>query len=130
MTGFKTLDTPAAQAGQGPRIISNKKLVAKMKSGTLSPDIAARLAYDINVGNIAVVKLPAKLSRMMTGTTVAGLAAERRKNKPVNGNGKHRVLYKNTLTDSDIDSVVTKIGPEKVMQSLDRITRPVAIAAE
>jgi hypothetical protein len=33
-------------------------------------------------------------------------------------------------TDDDVDRIVTKLGPERVMRALDRATRPHAVAAE
>jgi hypothetical protein len=117
--------TPPGNGGQVPAIkqISGKKLARRLKEGTLSPELAARLAYDLNTGHVAVSKLPAKWSRMMTGATVAGLASVRRTLRATNGNG-HRVLYRRNPSDADIDTVVAKIGPDKVMASLDRLTKP------
>jgi len=35
-----------------------------------------------------------------------------------------------TVTDREVDRVVAEIGYERIMQSLDRATRPTAVAAE
>jgi hypothetical protein len=125
--------TPPGNGGQAPPVkrISGLRLARALKAGTINPVIAARLAYDLNTGHVIISRLTAKQARMLTGAKCADLAAVRREMRSTNGNGKHaRVLYRHDLTDIDIDTVVTKIGAEKVMQSLDRLTKPYAVAAE
>jgi hypothetical protein len=118
------------KGGQVPaavKQISGKKLAKQLKTGAISPDFAARLAYDLNTGHLAVSRLTAKQSRWLTGATCADLARVRREMRATNGNsngGNGRVLYRHDVADSDVDAIVTKVGAERVMASLDRLTKP------
>jgi len=103
--------------------ISGKELAKALKAGTVTPDFTAWLAYRLQVGGAWLHHLTAKQARQVTGAICADLAAERRKNRPANGNGK-RVLYRRNPTEADVDAIVAKLGPDKVMQALDRMTKP------
>jgi len=44
-----------------------------------------------------------------------------------NGNGTdnlRRVLFRNNPTDSDVDVIVAQVGTERLMDALDRATKP------
>jgi hypothetical protein len=117
--------TPA-NGGQVPgRDISGRKLAKALKVGTFTPDGRARLALRLQDGSAFLHHLTAKQARQLTGAKVCDVAAARRAERPVNGNGKHaRVFYRHDLLDGDIDTIVAKIGPDKVMAALDRLTKP------
>src|SRR5262249_50099425 len=89
----------------------------------VTPDFTAWLAYRLQVGGAWLHHLTAKQARQVTGAICADLAAERRKNRPANGNGK-RVLYRRNPTEADVDAIVPQLGPDTVMQALDRMTKP------
>jgi len=122
------LNTPPAN-GRQVRDVNGRKLDKALKAGTVQPGFAAWLAYRMQSGAVFLHHLTAQQACALTGATCADLAAERRKHRSANGNGR-RVLYRRAATDNDIDAVVTKLGTEKVLAALDRITRPSLVAAE
>jgi hypothetical protein len=94
-----------------------------LKAGTINPEFAARLAYGLRTGTV-IGNLTAKQAKGLTGATTGNLAAVRRANRPVGP----RVLYRSKLSTTGIDAIVTKIGEEKVLASLDRLTAPALVA--
>jgi len=105
--------------------VSGRKLAQALKAGTIPPEFAARLAYDMQTGTVVVGQLPARWARAMTGATRAGLAAERRAHRRGNGNGGPRVLYRrHDLSDEIVDTIVHQVGTERMMAALDRATHP------
>lgn len=106
-----------------PKPISGRKLAKALKAGTVPPGFVPWLAFQLQTGGAYLYSLTAKQSRQVTGAKCAELAAERRKHRPTNGNG-HRVLFRRDLTDSDVDAIIGQVGPDKVMQALDRLTKP------
>jgi hypothetical protein len=107
-----------------PSDINGRKLARALKTGTIPADWQARLALRLQEGAVFLHHLTAKQARQVTGAKCADLAAERRKHRQANGDGKRRVLYRGKVSDSDIDAVVAKLGPDKVMAALDRLTKP------
>jgi hypothetical protein len=99
-----------------------------MKAGTVEPGFADWLAYKLQVGEVFVHHLSARQARALTGARCADLAAVHRANRRSNGrngNGsKRRVFYRRVASDADLDGVIQKLGPNKVMQALDRLTKP------
>jgi hypothetical protein len=124
-------NTPTNGSGQAPaaRNINGKKLARALKAGTVQPGLAAWLAYEFQAGGAYLHHLTAKQARWLTGAKCADLAAERRKHRQTNGNGK-RVLYRLAPTDSDLDAVIAKLGADRIMKALDRYTQPQMFAAE
>jgi hypothetical protein len=85
----------------------------------------ARLAADLANGTALIWPLTIKQAASLARVPALDVAKYRH-----NGNGK-RVLYRREVGDSDIDAVIAKLGPEKVMAALDRYTAPrFAFAAE
>jgi hypothetical protein len=125
------LHVTTTETTPGVKKVSGQKLARWRKMGLIPPVFAARLADALQVGTVVLSDLTDKQACAVVGATVAGLAAvrrERRKHRATT-NGT-RVLYRRAQTDGDVDAVVAKIGADRVMQSLDRITRPTLVAAE
>jgi hypothetical protein len=114
---------PTSAATHPVKQISGKKMAARLKAGTIIPYLQAKVAYELQTGRLAISHLTAKQARQLTGAKCADLASVRREMRQANGNGK-RVLYRRAVADSDIDVIVGQVGPEKVMQALDRYTAP------
>ena len=127
---LRRVDSSSETGGQA-RIpdVNGRKLANAIKAGTLKPDFAAWLAYRLQIGEVLLHHLTARQARQVTGATCADLAAERRKNRRVNGNGC-RVLYRRNPSDTDIDTIVARLGADRVLAALDRITTPTLSAAE
>jgi hypothetical protein len=43
---------------------------------------------------------------------------------------KRRVLFRNDLSDVDVDVLIAQIGPSRIMDAVDRYTQPRLFAAE
>jgi hypothetical protein len=106
-----------------PHVIIGWKLAQLLKKGAAKDAILSKLAYELQTGEVAVTNLTAKQARSLTCASRSGLAAERRAHKQANGHGP-RVLYKKIVSDADVDTLITKVGPERVMAALDRYTQP------
>jgi hypothetical protein len=108
--------------------VNGRRLAQALKAGTMYPDVAAHLAYALEVGTVVASKLPAKWARMMTGATRGELAAVRRAHRRArqrtNGNGGSRVLYRHDVSDEIVDTIVDQVGVERLMAALDRATHP------
>ena len=96
----------------------------------------ALLAYQVETGAVTVQGLPraqsARLCRVARGYvgTVAKLdpaTREKVRAAPFLLTGIHQ---KRIMSDSGVDALVDKIGLERVLASLDRLTTPKAVAAE
>jgi hypothetical protein len=112
--------------GQGPSDINGQKLAKALKAGAIPPDWRARLALRLQDGSTFLHHLTAKQARQVTGARVGDLAAARRAERP-NDNGTdnlRRVLFRNNPTDSDVDVIVAQVGTERLMDALDRATKP------
>jgi hypothetical protein len=119
-------NTPPGRCVQVPaKNVNGKRLAKALKSGT-APGFAAWLAIQLQTGGVWLHHLSDKQARQLTGAKRSDVAAERRKHKPTNGNGKRtrRVLYKRTLADADFDAVVSTIGAERLWKAIDRHTQP------
>jgi len=109
-----------------PSDINGRKLSRALKAGKLPSDWRARLALRLQEGAVFLHHLTARQARLLTGAKVGDVAAARRVERP-NGNGTdnlRRVLFRNNPTDSDVDVIVAQVGTERLMDALDRATKP------
>jgi hypothetical protein len=101
-------------------IVTGRRLTKRLRQGT-SPE---HLAYDLQAGSLWLIKLTRQQARLLTGTA----ATVRRGRQPArNGNG--RLLYRRNLSGDEVYHLVAELGPSRVLEALDRLTRP-AVAAE
>jgi hypothetical protein len=117
-------DTAPNGAQVPARDLNGGKLSRALKAETIPPAWRARLALRLQDGSLFLHHLTAEQARQITGARVSELAAARRAERPVNGNGHVRVLFRNVLADGDIDAIVAKVGAERMMAALDRATKP------
>ena len=115
------------------RDLNGHKLSRRVQRG-LSPTFRALLAYQLESGGVCVHHLTRKqalaLARASSGyvSTVARLSPQER-DQLGKGILSLSALHNRPPTDADVDRIVTKLGPTRVMAALDRLTRP-AEAAE
>jgi hypothetical protein len=119
------VNIPPTNGGQVPgRDVNGRKLARALKTGT-AHGFAAWLAYQLETGEVWLHHLSAKQARAITGATCATLAAERRRHRSTNGNGKRvsRVVFRNSLADTDVENIVAQVGTVRVQQALDRLSQ-------
>ncbi|MCK1447752.1 hypothetical protein IVB34_34440 [Bradyrhizobium sp. 2] len=103
----------------------------------LSPAERALLAHDLEQGSISNLTGPqcAALAQVSLSylNSVRRASAEERERLAlgcVSLSCLHNQYRHRTATDADVERIVVKIGPDRVMRALDAITRPMAEAAE
>src|SRR5262249_47180417 len=92
------------------RVLNGRAFAQELRHAT--PAGRALLAGAWHAGRILVERPSRPQVSKATGVSLASLAPNRRP------------------TDAAIDKLVTKLGPDRVLAALDRITKPVVVAAE
>jgi len=106
--------------------INGRKLARRLKKG-LSPTFRALLAHEFESGAVLhdlTRRQACKLLQVGASYvgTVAKSSPENRK-KIERGELALSALH-NTPTDRQLDRLITRLGPDRVMEALDRCTRP------
>jgi hypothetical protein len=114
-----------------PRVkkISGRVLAKWLRKGTIDVVHLARLALQLQRGEVVIGNLTAKQARQITGIDVTVLAAMRRIAPPAPRlrKARNRVTYRRELSDNDLDQLIDEAGHGRVLAALDRVTRPVVI---
>jgi hypothetical protein len=97
--------------------ISGRLLAQKLRRGEIKPEHRARLAEDWRTGRLHVTAPTSAQSRRFMGATVADVAAERRL-------AREQRRRDGRLNDADVDRIVERVGADKVLAAIDRLTRP------
>jgi hypothetical protein len=129
--GFHQINVPRP----GVKEIVGRKLAGRIRR--LSPTFRALLAHEMESGRVIVHALSRKQAVQLTGAsvgyvnTIHRLSDEQREllKRGALSLSKLHSSHK-SLTDAEIDHLVIKLGPERIMRALDRYTQPQRFAAE
>jgi ethanolamine ammonia-lyase large subunit len=117
--------------------INLHKLNRKVRRG-LSPTHAALLAYELETGTLRLYGLPRHEACRHTHAsasyvaTIARATAEERAalKRGEIALGQLHNKPKAPPSDAEVDRIIAKIGPDRIMAALDRYTQPHLMAAE
>ena len=117
------------------QVLSGRELDREVRTAT--PTKRALLAADVEAGRLLVERPTARQARLITGSSPCYLYAarllspmERAAVRTGRASLAAKARERRQLTDSKLDQLVSQLGAERVMAALDRVTRPMAIAAE
>ena len=111
------------------RDIDGHRLSRRLQRG-LSATFRALIAYELESGGAKLHHLTRKQSVTLVGAnsgyvgTVSRLTPHERE-QVANGILSLAAIHNQPPTDVDIDRIVTRIGLDRVMAALDRLTRPI-----
>ena len=111
------------------KVVSGRILAKRLRKGTMDPVHRARLALQLQRGEVVIGNLTARQARHLVEIDVTVLAAMRRITPPAlrPREARNRVTYRRELTDNDLDQLIDKAGHGRVLAALDRVTQPVVI---
>jgi hypothetical protein len=120
-----------------PRDINGRKLFRRLKQG-LNPRHCALLALELEQGTAILHHLTPRQAQKVTRANQRDVAALRRATAEESAQVKLGLLSLAELrnrtarapTDATVDRTITKLGADRVLQALDRITQPTLVAAE
>jgi hypothetical protein len=116
------------------RDVNGRKLDRRLKQG-LSDAHRALLALDLENGTACLHHLTRRQAKRLMGANQRIVASLRRASAEEQEKFKRGLLSLGELrarvpSDAAIDKLIAKLGPERVLMALDRITRPTLVAAE
>jgi hypothetical protein len=116
--------------------IYGDKLARALKAGKLSASYRALLAHDLATGAVAI-RLSRKQAIALThanATYVSAIAGMSESERAALRRGQlsllARVNRRRRPSDAQVFGIVRKLGASRVMNALDQITQPTAVAAE
>jgi hypothetical protein len=127
------LPFPSTQTTPAVKKINGKKLSRRLKS--LSPTFLALLANELMSGTAVVSHLTFEQAKAVTGASTGYLTTVRRltpeqleqvKREPASLSPFHN---KREMTDAEIERRIVKMGIEKVLAAIDRLTAPPVLVA-
>jgi len=127
--------TAFAPCAQGSEKVTPAQLARRLKCA--NPVECALTSAELQTGELVYVKLPARLANRVTGANTH-LAAAARHLSPSQRAAVRRGDMDlkplppalDPIPNGLLDKIITVVGPDRVMASLDRITRPMSVAAE
>jgi hypothetical protein len=131
--GFPMLRVPTSQVSPAdPAIkrISGRILAKRIRKDAFDLVHRARLALQLQRGEVVIGNLTAKQARQLVGISVDVLAAARQvmpaAPRPRTRTVRNRVTYKRDLSEGDVERLIAQLGEERVLAALDRVTQPAA----
>jgi hypothetical protein len=117
-----------AQDAPAIRVVSGRKLAHELKGASAAA--AALASADAQTGRLVITPLPPRWANRMFGANPR-LSKAARELVPLERAAVRRGQLDLTrpVSDAAIDKVVAKLGPDRVLAALDRITKPVVMAA-
>jgi hypothetical protein len=109
--------------------VAGYKLAARLRRGDLCPTHKALLAFGLQSGELVLHHLT-RLQACAVTTASAGYVATLSKATTAEieavkrGELRLNALHKKPLTDAQVERLIMKIGAERIMAALDRLTMP------